>query len=126
MSEKPMMECGHAANATNSKGEPSCVICIGIHPGAEKVVKKGPNLTGRIAKCAYGCGSEKPSSTSLPFFEYCGAESREAQETCKHCGYSIVAHPGGRNHKPQFKCKGFEPRGDRGYDRYYCGCRGWD
>jgi hypothetical protein len=30
-----LMSCGHAANATNERGLPSCAICVGIHPGAE-------------------------------------------------------------------------------------------
>jgi hypothetical protein len=40
---------------------------------------------------------------------------------------SIVAHEGGKNHRPGFRCKvgGFTPVGDQP-DRYYCGCMGWD
>ncbi len=87
----PMMKCGHAANAQDDKGNPSCVICVGIHPGARIVDDNPPDLAGRIARCAYwqhgGCRSESPSAATLAFFE----------------------------HLPN------EP-----YDRFYCGCRGWD
>lgn len=127
MDKPPMMECGHAANATNAKtGKPSCVICIGIHSGAEKIAEQGPDLTGRMAHCAYGCGNEKPSSTSLPFFEYLGPESSQAREVCK-CGYRRIAHgKADVARRRQGICNNFQPKGDVGHDRYYCGCRGWD
>lgn len=85
--DKPMMKCGHAAMATDAEGNPVCVICVGIHDGAREVAEP-PNLTGRKAKCTYGCkNSVKDSKTSLAFFE----------------------------HLPQQE-----------FDRYYCGCYGWD
>ena len=102
-----MMKCGHAANATNGKGEPCCVICAGFTPDAEIVDTAVPDLTGRTAKCVHkGCyntwkrkrdthygefgpdgQSFAPSSTNLPFF--------------KHCP-------------------------EKDYDEYFCGCFGWD
>src|SRR4051812_23201449 len=57
----PMMKCGHAANAKNGNGEPSCVICFGIHPGADVVDESPPSLVGRKAKCAM-CQERRPSS----------------------------------------------------------------
>lgn len=71
---KPMMKCGHAANATttNSIGEtiPTCAICVGITPNALIVDNNPPNLENRIAKCAY-CKNMQPSNPNeLPFFEY--------------------------------------------------------
>jgi hypothetical protein len=63
-----MMECGHAANATDSKGNPTCVICIGFKAGATKVVAT-PNLEGRTAMCTY-CKVQEPSSMALAFFEH--------------------------------------------------------
>lgn len=114
----PMMKCGHAANATNKSGKPICAICHGLTPDAQIVVEP-PNLTGRIAKC--GCGNEKPSSLDLPFFEYCGPGSWSAS-ICT-CGFAESAHESG-THK--IACKNYNPRGDIGYDRFYCGCRGWD
>jgi len=94
-----MMGCGHASNAV-SAGEPVCVICVGIVPGAREVVA-GPDLTGREAHCSYhtpgryGRGAVErdgrhawtPSRDSLAFFEY---------------------------------------RPDAATDLYYCGCFGWD
>jgi hypothetical protein len=64
----PMMKCGHAANGTTHSGKPCCVICAGIHPGADVVVDE-PDLTGRVAKCS-DCGCEVKSDMGLPFFEY--------------------------------------------------------
>lgn len=128
-----MMKCGHAANATDSTGRPSCAMCIGIHPGADVIDPSFPDLGGRQAQCS--CKRLKPSSATLPFFEYCGPESKEATESCT-CGYFRVAHePQGMagnvpsNRKTvieQGKCSGFVSRGPREFDRFYCGCRGWD
>ncbi len=63
-----MMRCGHAANATDENGNPSCVICVGIVPGAT-VVDEPPDLTGRRAKCP-DCDLFVDSETSLAFFEH--------------------------------------------------------
>lgn len=66
----PLMECGHAAQDVDIKtNKPCCVICIGINPEAEKVRQVLPDLTGRKAKCSYGC-REVDSSFNLAFFEY--------------------------------------------------------
>jgi hypothetical protein len=67
---KPMMLCGHAANATNARtGQPSCAICVGIHPGAETIDPNPPTLAGRQSQCAY-CKKLAPSDASLAFFEH--------------------------------------------------------
>lgn len=63
-----MMQCGHSTNATNSQGQPCCVICIGIHPGAD-VVAATPDLGMRQSRCDY-CKSTRPSKLSLPFFSH--------------------------------------------------------
>lgn len=60
--EKPMMKCGHTANAV-SGGKPICVIC-----GCTEIAEQ-PNLKGRKARCSY-CDRECDSSTALPFFEH--------------------------------------------------------
>lgn len=62
MMNKPMMKCGHAANATVN-GKPACAICM-----CEEIAKT-PDLTGRFAKCPF-CGHETESNINLPFFEY--------------------------------------------------------
>jgi hypothetical protein len=92
----------------------------------------------RLARCA-SCGTERPSSSpGLAFFEACGDGSIDAQRCI--CGYFECAHDPahmatlvpGRHGKPRptviesGHCTGYQPRGDRGTDRFYCGCRGWD
>jgi len=105
MNPKPLMKCGHAANATNTlTGKPSCAICVGITANAEEIAET-PDLSLRRARCNYFgktnrnfknesnygclgkaiCDCEQPSSTDLPFFElrmmddfdkfYCGCKS---------------------------------------------------
>lgn len=106
--------------------------------------------TQRMARCAYhgkrkpqgaysssSCGNgrdggvctcEEPSSTELAFFEDCGEGSREAS-LCKHCGMMEVAHLSARCQrglKPHPVGTKYEPQGDKGFDRFYCGCHGWD
>jgi hypothetical protein len=112
-----------------------------------------PDLAGRIARCAYHggrkaqgfyssssckngrdaaiCTCEEPSSKDLAFFEYCGDGSRDAS-LCRHCGMMPTAHgsdkrtcPSGglKKHRPGTS---YEPQGDTGHDRFYCGCHGWD
>lgn len=81
----------------------------------------------RMARC--GCGEERPSSPDLAFFEFQGPGSHHAEERCKHCFYSLTAHllsPVPAHLVGQIDTHEFEPRGDVGYDRFYCGCRGWD
>jgi hypothetical protein len=123
---QPMMACGHAANARTGDGKPCCVICAGIHAGAETVTDS-PNMTGRMARCS--CGRTVPSSVDLAFFEFCGDGSRIATETCAKCNYSVLAH---RPHNPKpyagapFEHCAFAPKGAYEFDRFYCGCRGWN
>ena len=120
-----MMKCGHTANATNGEGKPSCAICVGIRAGADEVDIAPPDLTGRQAKCS--CGRLEPSDAKrLAFFEYCGSGSPEATNICT-CGYASVAHtPEVMARNARLKCQSFTPRGPREFDRFYCGCRGWD
>lgn len=66
MDSRPMMACGHSANARHN-GQPCCVICT-PNPDAHRVVDV-PDLTGRLAKCS-NCQNTKPSSVELPFFEH--------------------------------------------------------
>ena len=65
--DKPMMACGHAANAYDDKGAQCCVICIGLTPKASEVVPT-PDLSTRKARCCYhheGTGLGVPSRTTL-------------------------------------------------------------
>ena len=65
---KPLMKCGHAANAVDGQGRPCCVICIGINAGAVVPADEMPDLSGRKACC--GCGCTVDSSLKLAFFEH--------------------------------------------------------
>lgn len=113
---------------------PSCVVHDCTEPAEIK-----PDLTGRMARCIYrhegNKGSQRPgpspipSSYDLAFFEYCGPGSRTATEICL-CGYAIAAHEknGGncpKNGKRSNSGK-FEAQGPQEFDRFYCGCFGWD
>lgn len=127
---KPMLSCGHAANATDGHGKPSCALCAGLLTSTPIAA---PNLDGRLARCA--CKRTVPSTLdgSLAFFEFRGEGSRAATDTCGICGYAERAHDPERtlNHLHQSvvqlgKCTGFVARGAFEYDSYYCGCRGWD
>lgn len=116
-----LMKCGCVSQGvmTAIKGVmldkpiPACVV----HDCSEPADAK-PDLTGRTATCSGH--APKPSSFDLAFFEFLGAGSRNATEICK-CGYTKIAHDNGR-----VKCKQFIARGPAEFDRYYCGCRGWD
>lgn len=119
-----MMKCGHASNATDRNDKPCCAICMGMDCGAETISTVTIDLAGRTAKCS--CGNMSPSSLSLPFFEYWGPGSREALNICQ-CGYAFVAHtPEVMDRNKKLTCTAFVARGPREFDRYYCGCRGWD
>lgn len=125
--DKPMMACGHAANAL--KGEaPVCVICLCDEQG------QPVDLTGRMARCS--CGAERPSDKDrLAFFEYRGPGSSFAVEICA-CGFYRSAHEPEECRKrvrgnqqtvvESGRCAGFTSQGPHEFDSYYCGCRGWD
>ena len=68
MNKQVMMECGHASNAIDDKGDPCCAICAGIGAGYN-VVAKTPDLKGRLARCSY-CRKTAPSNIDLPFFTH--------------------------------------------------------
>ena len=79
----------------------------------------------RMAKCGQ-CNTMVPSAKNLAFFVDWSAGSEAAEKHCKHCGYHEQAHKKEIQSKNKHICSNFEPRGDRGFDSYYCGCRGWD
>ena len=83
-----------------------------------------PDLTGRKARCV--CGRVRPSSTTLQRFVYQGPGSRSATEVCV-CGYHSLAHHDdirrGAVSPTLRNCTMFRPRGDVGYDFYWCGCK---
>jgi hypothetical protein len=77
MKNKPMMKCGHVANAVMADKKPACVICNCTSLSEQEI-----DLTDRKARCTYygrtfthkgrmvTCTSENKSSTSLPFFKH--------------------------------------------------------
>ncbi len=79
----------------------------------------------RMARCGQ-CGHEVPSAKNLAFFVDHSAGTDAAEKHCKHCGYHQDAHKQEIRSKNKHICNNFEPKGDRGFDSYYCGCRGWD
>jgi hypothetical protein len=92
-----------------------------------------PDDGNREARCSQ-CGRIVDSNPSLPFFEDTSEGSEAATLHCK-CGYYESAHSAemlkARNIQnstviERGLCKGFESHGAYEYDRYYCGCRGWD
>lgn len=71
-----MLKCGHAANATDGNGNPTCAICVGIVDVS--VADDQPDLTDRRAKCTYKRGQgghdhsnvSVDSSLNLAFFSH--------------------------------------------------------
>lgn len=63
-----MMQCGHAANATDQNGKPCCVICAGIQEPQAHAIAPPMDFRGRKAQCSY-CHREAESSADLAFFE---------------------------------------------------------
>jgi hypothetical protein len=110
----PLMKCGHAANSEHilhdGTRRPSCVICYGIHSGADQIDETPPSLEGRIAHCSYrSCNTNRygKGRTTPDYGEYFDASGRA-------CAKSSIDLPF-FEHKPN------EP-----HDVYYCGCFGWD
>lgn len=138
------MKCGCVAQGVRTaergvKIDPPIPCCL-THDCVERADSK-PDLTGRFAKCTYSHVNPKgrqspgkspvPSSFELAFFEFCGEGSREATEYCK-CGMSQKAHDDAGRIAPRKYaacmkgCTGFTPKGPQEFDRFYCGCFGWD
>jgi len=123
-----MMKCGHESNSTFNGGYPGCAICAGTTPDALIIEGKPLDLTNREARCH--CGITRPSypPERLAFFEYRGEGSRSAS-ICKVCGCVLEAHTLDAKWPELRKCtedNTYQPRGDIGYDSFYCGCDGWD
>jgi len=103
-----MMKCGHAASGTDSDGNPVCVSCYGIDPGAKIIDTDPPNLAGRMARCAYY-----------------GQQYERRRCECDTCR----KQPDGRCHcerpsSPDLAFFGAHPEQD--FDKFYCGCHSWD
>lgn len=99
-----IMKCGHASNSwTTIDGErkPACAICAGINEGAYEIDHDPPVLKGREAICTHA--DERHLDQSH------GKERAVTKVVKSEVGL------------PFFKYLPDEP-----YDRYYCGCWGWD
>ncbi len=64
MNNRPLMKCGHIANAYDKDNKPCCAIC-----NCFEIAESKPNIQGRKAKCRQ-CGRITDSDYNLPFFEY--------------------------------------------------------
>lgn len=75
----------------------------------------------RKARCIYfkECEIEVDSNPNLGFFED-QTEGTNSAALCV-CGYYETAHT-----NKWVVCVNYSPRGDIGYDQFYCGCRGCD
>lgn len=87
----------------------------------------------REASCTY-CGHKEPSNPDkLAFFQDKNEGSDFALTTCGHCKYHKQAHQPYAKGNPNItrpvqpsECPGFKPHGAAEFDRFYCGCRGWN
>ncbi len=66
--EMPLMDCGHIAQASDRKGKPVCVMCIGKKEGAT-VVSEVTDLSQRKSRCTH-CGEISHTDTELPGFRH--------------------------------------------------------
>ena len=104
---KPMMKCGHAANAVNTKdGTPVCVICTGFTSNAFEIDKNSPDLTNRKARCSY--------YGSVP-----SGRNHESLFKCKR-GEKCLCEVDSSSDLPFFKIEK-----TRDHDSFFCGCWGW-
>lgn len=105
--QRPMMKCGHAANASDGAGRRICLIC----PTAAGSRETDPSvdLTSRQAACSHTLrtGYAHDSEAVL--------RARARGETPRDG--LVPSHSG----LPFFKSCPGEP-----VDTYYCGCWGWD
>jgi hypothetical protein len=109
IAKHPMMKCGCAAQALCNRKDgidydppiPSCVV----HDCIEQV--ESPNLAGRKARCTY-YGKRTGRMNECNY--------GESHESICHC-----EQPSSLEQLAFFT---YEP--DKPYDRFYCGCHGWD
>jgi hypothetical protein len=115
---KPMMKCGHAANATDSEGNPVCAICYGINPqlsrAATEVAEKPPDLEGRRARCAY-------YGSSFQLYGRFSCSCRTCEKRYEETGKKVCLCE--RDSDPDLPF--FMHRPDQDYDEFYCGCHSW-
>lgn len=108
--KKVMMKCGHTAQGTDGDGNPVCVICFGIDPGATIPAENEPYLSGRYARCAY---YGKEFRRYVRFGNECRVCADRNDNTCR-CERESSISLAFFEHKPEYK-----------YDKFYCGCHSW-
>lgn len=106
--DRVLLKCGHASNAVDENGNPICIICMGVKPGAD-VVAAAPNLKGRRARCEY-------YGQRLGYRGDCDyGGSRQPDRVCRCETESSLDLPF------------FTMLEGQSFDRFYCGCAfGWD
>lgn len=121
---KPMMKCGHAANATTTRdGEtiPCCVICVmvpGLGDDGITVDDDPPDLSERRARCAY---YGKPTSKKK------WRSTNESNHGCRDKEVCDCEEPSdGGERWAKHGLAFFKHKPDRDFDEFYCGCHGWD
>lgn len=113
----PLMKCGHRAQGYMSKTYrgvttpkiPACMICAGLseeQPDPATVVVPEPDMTGRMARCAY--------YGSRTYKNECDICKKQPDQVC-HCEQLSTDDLAFFEYKP-----------DKPYDEFYCGCHSWD
>jgi hypothetical protein len=102
----PIMKCGHAAQGKDGNGKWSCVICW-PNPDASIVDDNPPVFVGRRARCSH-------------YGQKVGRKNECV--TCRNgdgrCQCEVNSNP--------TRLAFFESCPNEEYDRFYCGCFGWD
>lgn len=102
----PLMKCGHTAQAfqkmPDGSERPACAICVGIDPGSTVVDEAAPSLEGRRARCSYN-------------------HDGRGCPTTRHGGGCCTS-----DRASDYGLAFFELQLDEEFDRFYCGCWGWD
>lgn len=105
---KPMMKCGHAANAT-SDGKPVCAICAPVN-GWNEIDYSPDSLEGRLARCTY-YGYPSHGRDFGPIYGGCNCEKGKVCK-CETASDSELPF--------------FEHRPGADFDSFFCGCKGWN
>ncbi len=75
---KPLMACGHLANAFVDEGKPACAIC---GETTVSTLLSGLEMGDRVSRCVY-CQKEVSSKPTLPFFKFSPKEKYDEH----YCG----------------------------------------
>lgn len=105
-----VMECGHTTtgvqNLPDGSKRPACVICVRSGKDGDPAVTMRevmPDLEGRRMRCSYGM---------------------RHNGVCQPNRHMAVARQSERD--SDLRASFFEYRPDDEFDRYYCGCWGYD